>query len=77
MVESSDDLPDSWYCNACNVSRNPQASDDAGAFGSLIAQLEKKNPSAFHLPKDVREYFEGVRTGGEGEYEDGPVAKPK
>lgn len=51
--------------------------DDVGSFGRLTAQLDRKNPSAFHLPKQVREYFEGVRTGTEGEYEDGVVTRPK
>ena len=46
-------------------------------FGQLLAILHRKNPSAFHLPKDIREYFEGVRTGAEGEYEEGVPQKPK
>ena len=43
----------------------------------MLAILQKKNPSAFNLPKDIREYFEGVRTGTEGEYEEGILQKPK
>lgn len=70
-------LPDNWFCNACNALRNPKASDDSSLFGQLLAILQKKNPSAFHLPKDIREYFENVRTGTEGEYEEGVVQKPK
>jgi hypothetical protein len=74
---SESQLPDNWFCNACNVSRNPRVTDYHGLFGSLLTILQKKNPSAFHLPKDIREYFEGVRTGSEGEYEDGPVVTTK
>jgi hypothetical protein len=70
-------LPDNWFCNACNALRNPRANDDSRVFGQLIAILQRKNPSAFHLPKDIREYFENVRTGAEGEYEEGVVQKPK
>jgi hypothetical protein len=75
MIEG--ELPDSWLCNSCNTSRNPRVPDDIGAFGPLLDALDKKNPSSFHLPKDTREYFEGVRTGSEGEYEEIPVSRPK
>jgi hypothetical protein len=70
MVEGQ--LPDTWYCNVCSVSRHP-IKEESGSFGELLVKLDTKNPSAFHLPKDVREYFEGVRTGTEGEYEEGLV----
>lgn len=74
MIEGQ--LPDTWYCNVCNVSRHP-ITEESGSFGELLAKLDMKNPSAFHLPNDVRDYFEGVRTGTEGEYEEGPVASAK
>ncbi|KAI9742626.1 MAG: hypothetical protein M1818_003767 [Claussenomyces sp. TS43310] len=72
MIEGQ--LPDTWFCNRCNLSRNPPIKESFGSFGELLLDLETRNPSAFHLPKHVREYFEGVRTGGEGEYEEGVVA---
>jgi hypothetical protein len=37
--------------------------------------VEKRNPSAFHLPFSIRDWFEGVRTGPEGEYEEGNPPK--
>jgi hypothetical protein len=73
MIEGK--LPDEWYCNVCLFSRQPTTTSGRGLFGELITLLEKKNPVAFHLPKDIREYFEGVRTGAEGEYEEGPPPK--
>lgn len=62
-------LPDEWFCNICLNSRIPP-SEPAGSFGALLVKLDGKNPSAFHLPKDIREYFENVKTGTEGEYEE-------
>jgi hypothetical protein len=73
MIEGK--LPDEWYCNVCLSRREPTRPCYGGVFGELIPLLERKNPVAFHLPKDIREYFEGVRTGVEGEYEEGPPPK--
>jgi hypothetical protein len=36
----------------------------------IIRRADDTIPKAFALPLDVREYFEGVRTGDEGEYEE-------
>ncbi|RAL60534.1 hypothetical protein DID88_009730 [Monilinia fructigena] len=66
-----------WYCNACLAREVPQSEEETGFFGHLLSDLERKNPSAFHLPKAIREYFENVKTGTEGEYEEGVVQKPK
>jgi hypothetical protein len=76
---NDDALPEnSWFCNICSSSRNPRQHDDeSGAFGALLANLEKTNPSAFHLPKDIREFFEDVKTGPDGEYEEITAPKPK
>ncbi len=71
-------LPDEWYCNVCLSTRNPpDPSLHAGVFGFLMTSLDKKNSSAFRLPGDVRDYFEGVKTSADGEYEDVVVAPPK
>ena len=69
-------LPDEWFCNDCLTKDTlPQQRD--GTFGALLSNLERKNPSAFHLPKVVRDYFDGVKTGTEGEYEEVVPPKPK
>lgn len=76
MVEGA--LPDEWFCNQCQYQKHPPRRDGPPrSFDSLLDSLEAKNPSAFHLPKEIRECFEGVRTGSEGEYEDIVPPKPK
>ena len=74
---SEDALPDSWYCNVCDSKVNHHFVDEVGSFSPLLVQLHRKNPSAFHLPKDIREYFENVKTGAEGEYEEPIQPKSK
>lgn len=32
--------------------------------------MDRKNPRAFRLPERLRDYFEGVKTGPDGEYEE-------
>lgn len=79
-VDLSSDPPadEEWYCHACRAQSVPRSSNDEDKFfGSLLGDLERKNPSAFHLPKAIRDYFENVKTGTEGEYEEGVVQKPK
>ena len=41
-----------------------------GLFAGLKQNIRFKDPTAFNLPRDIRNYFEGVKTGEEGEYED-------
>ncbi|KAI1500589.1 hypothetical protein F5X99DRAFT_234803 [Biscogniauxia marginata] len=69
--------PDEWFCNECTQRYFPSTLEHGGAFGQLAGGLDRKNPRAFRLTEDIREYFEGVKTGQEGEYEDIPQAKPK
>jgi len=71
-------LNEEWYCFVCQAKNNPRAQDEhGGPFGELMTTLDKKNPAAFHLPKDIRELFEDVKTGAEGEYEEIVPPKPK
>ncbi|ORY59075.1 uncharacterized protein BCR38DRAFT_63770 [Pseudomassariella vexata] len=72
-------VPDKWYCNECRHVYFPdQFTGHRGAFSSLLDNLDKKNPRAFRLPQDIREHFEGVRTGADGEYEEmTAIGKPK
>ena len=70
-------LPDEWFCNVCLSNRNPRREERNGCFGPLLDSLERKNPVAFHLPKEIRDYFENVKTGTEGEYEEGIPPKTK
>lgn len=71
-------IPDEWYCNECDARYNqPPVNENRGVFGALTANLQRKNPHAFRLPEAIRDYFEGVKTGAEGEYEEIAPPKPK
>ncbi|KAK2009796.1 PHD-finger domain-containing protein [Colletotrichum eremochloae] len=74
-----DTLPEEWFCNVCFSNRYPtRVPEHRGPFGGLLNSLEKTNPQAFKLPQRVQLYFEGVKVGPEGEYEDIVVpTKPK
>ncbi|KAI0526587.1 hypothetical protein F5B22DRAFT_166849 [Xylaria bambusicola] len=71
-------VPDEWFCNECQMRYNPPPEiERKGIFGPLVTNLQRKNPRAFRLPEPIREYFEGVKTGTEGEYEEAVLPKPK
>lgn len=36
----------------------------------LLSVVVKQNTTAFEVPEVIRDYFEGVKTGLEGEYEE-------
>ncbi|KAL2171072.1 hypothetical protein VTG60DRAFT_3920 [Thermothelomyces hinnuleus] len=66
-----DAMPVEWFCNVCRINRDPtQLPVHRGAFAQLLEKLEARNSSAFRLPAPVRNHFEGVRTGPDGEYEE-------
>ena len=76
------DLPeDSWYlsgrasiddryCNSCRALRDPPPPCDNRLFEKLVDKMNRMNPVAFHLPKAIRNYFDGVTTGEDGEYQE-------
>ncbi|KAI1355614.1 hypothetical protein F5Y01DRAFT_148685 [Xylaria sp. FL0043] len=71
-------IPDEWFCNECQMRYNPPLGNEhKGILGPLVASLQRKNPRAFRLPEPIRDYFEGVKTGAEGEYEEAGPPKPK
>ncbi|POS88172.1 hypothetical protein EPUL_000208, partial [Erysiphe pulchra] len=72
-----DALPDTWFCNECRVKQTGHHEEKTGPFRLLLEQLEGKNPGAFSLPLDIRNYFENVKTGPDGEYEEIMIPKPK
>src|SRR5450756_2481674 len=65
MIEGS--LPDEWFCNVCQYRQSGAQHPIPGVFGPLLLFLDGKNPSAFRLPKSIREYFVDVKTGADGE----------
>ncbi len=70
-------MPPQWFCNECR-SKNQAPQIFKGPFRELFEQLESKNSSAFILPRETREKFDGVRSGPDGEYEEirPPAPKP-
>ncbi|KAI1742159.1 hypothetical protein F4680DRAFT_413082 [Xylaria scruposa] len=71
-------IPDEWFCNECQIRYHPPlVNEHKGIFGALATSLQRKNPRAFRLPESIREHFEGVKTGAEGEYEEAIPPKPK
>ncbi|KAH8595000.1 hypothetical protein B0O99DRAFT_168865 [Bisporella sp. PMI_857] len=76
-IDKNSILPNEWYCNVCIFRTDGSRREDNGIFGKLLLRIDRKNPSAFHLTQDIREHFEGVKTGESGEYEEVTVPKPK
>ncbi|KAH8895027.1 hypothetical protein GQ53DRAFT_762393 [Thozetella sp. PMI_491] len=71
-----DSMPPQWFCNECR-SKHQAPRVFKGPFRELLDQLEAKNSSAFILPKETREKFDGVKTGPDGEYEEVRAPAPK
>ena len=69
-LDPDDDINGEWYCPQCLARRNKHPTDAPGFLGKVIRRVEDIIPKAFTLPSDVRSYFDGVRTGESGEYEE-------
>lgn len=74
-----EDVPDDqpWYCDGCKPRERPIDDYPETCFQELLFELDKICPQSFSLPLGIREYFENVKTGTEGEYEEVQQAKPK
>ncbi|RPA93164.1 hypothetical protein L873DRAFT_1706454 [Choiromyces venosus 120613-1] len=59
-----------WFCNKCTTQHNPPPKPPRGLFVDLIDNINRRNPSSFRLPSEIRHYFVGVETGPLGEYVD-------
>ena len=57
-----------WLCHACKGEKGLESANNTGLFAELQKRIVSKNPTSFILPHSVREYFEGVQTGTNGEY---------
>jgi hypothetical protein len=72
-------LPEDWYCAECAA---PPASEPSRkyrrAFAHFNTRLERVLPKEFSLPERIKNYFEAVKTGPEGAYDEvqPPAAKP-
>lgn len=65
----------SWYCSRCVAGQSHGPTEVDGIFGSLSNHSDDINPKVFSLPIRLREYYDGIRTGEEGEYEDVGLAR--
>lgn len=70
LSSQADALAEPWYCFVCDAAEHPPHKAPHGLFSGLKYVLEKSNASSFSLPSSVRTYFEGIRAGVEGEYEE-------
>lgn len=59
-----------WLCNKCEGKRDHSATKSGGLFSGLVENIEKRGPSVFSLPRELRDKYEGVRTGDTGEYQE-------
>jgi hypothetical protein len=67
---------DSRYCNSCRALRDPPHHNSNRLFEKLIDKMARLNPVTYRLPKDIRNYFDGVTTGEDGEYQESHEVKP-
>ena len=68
---------ETWYCIDCKVKQDRPTQPSSGPLSSLIHKVDTRNPSAFYLPYEVRDFFQGVKTGEEGEFEEVVAMKAK
>lgn len=59
-----------WLCNKCESKNGHSAKKSRGLFSNLMENIEKQNPSVFSLPRELRDQYEGVKTGDKGEYQE-------
>jgi hypothetical protein len=69
-VDTNNPPDDQWFCPRCVARRSYGQVETSGVLGRIIRRIDEINPKAFNLPFEIREYFEGVKTGDEGEYEE-------
>lgn len=74
-VNPDDPSIDLWFCPECEKRQKPlEAQADNQLLGALITHVTTAAPRAYALPADVRNYFENVKTGDDGEYVEVPPA---
>ena len=73
----SNNLPETWHCHVCTARNVPQPKQPRGLFGNIMENLGKRNPVSYIMPMDIRDFFENVVTGQEGEFKDAHVRKPR
>ncbi|RMZ91525.1 hypothetical protein DV736_g1233, partial [Chaetothyriales sp. CBS 134916] len=69
-LDSTKEVDGEWFCPVCVSKRNGQPTEATGLLGKVIQHVDSIIPKAFTLPHHIRDYFEGIRTGESGEYEE-------
>jgi len=64
-----------WFCNECQVKKHPPRINNRNIFGTLLYKLETSNPVLFELPKDIKQFFQGVTSNEYGEYVESGTVK--
>ncbi|KAJ2961958.1 hypothetical protein NQZ79_g2898 [Umbelopsis isabellina] len=59
-----------WFCNECRAKRRPPKPNSKILLGNLGYKLEASNPVLFELPKEIKQFFQGVSSNEYGEYVD-------
>ncbi|KAL9094368.1 MAG: hypothetical protein Q9165_003218 [Trypethelium subeluteriae] len=58
-----------WFCSSCETMRAAPPNPPRGLFADLTTNVQRRNTKSFFLPLEVRDTFEGVQTGEDGEFE--------
>jgi hypothetical protein len=67
-LNPDEEVEGTWYCPRCEARQKKSTEESKTFLGRALGTLDHVIPRAFALPLELREYFEGVRTGEEGEY---------
>ncbi|KPI45868.1 Transcriptional regulatory protein RCO1 [Cyphellophora attinorum] len=67
-LNPDEEVEGAWYCPRCEARHKKSTEESKTFLGRALGTLDHVIPRAFALPLELREYFEGVRTGEEGEY---------
>lgn len=67
-LDPEEEVIGEWYCPQCQAKRVKDTEQSKSMLAKALRALDHTIPRAFALPHVIRDYFEGVRTGDEGEY---------
>jgi hypothetical protein len=67
-IDSPGDDDSSWFCNKCQAAQKPPPPHPRSLFSDFLNNIDRRNPAAFQLPKDIQTYYDGVGVGKNGEY---------
>ena len=53
----------------------PKPPKGLGPFGQLLQEIDRRNPTSFQLPADIRNYFRGIASANDGTYLNGDLVR--